>query len=161
MKYKIWRSINNVETPRKKFVSYQKNKWYIEKKDNRALKFKQTMATNLGNTRSSVENHLDAWRPPSWNSFLDPRFPLRATRDSANRSHFSRACVALHTRPPTSALRLRSLARKRRKNNACFSGYWSRVLRFFDKNTISVSGIKDNQIYGPLGFCFIQFGSEC
>ena len=106
-------------------------------------------------------NHLDAWRPPSWNSFLDPRFPLRATRDSANRSHFSRACVALHTRPPTSALRLPSLARKRRKNNVCFSGYWSRVLRFFDKNTISVSCIKDNYIYGPLGFCFIQFGSEC
>ena len=33
----------------------KKNKCYIEKKDNRALKFKQTMATNLGNTRNTVE----------------------------------------------------------------------------------------------------------
>ena len=41
--------------PKEKYVSFQKNKWYIEKKDNRALKFKQTMATNLGNTRNTVE----------------------------------------------------------------------------------------------------------
>ena len=34
-------------------------------------------------------------------------------------------------RPTTSPLRLPSLAWKGRKNNACFSGYWSRVLRFF------------------------------
>ena len=40
--------------------------------------------------------------------------------------------------PVTSALP--SLVWKGRKNNACFSGYWSRVVRiFFYKNTISVS----------------------
>ena len=41
--------------PKEKISKLPKNKWYIEKKDNRALKFKQTMATNLGNTRNMVE----------------------------------------------------------------------------------------------------------
>ena len=92
------------------------------KKDNRALKFKQTMATNLrlGNTRNAgrnaVENHC--W-PPSWNSLLGPRFPRRATR---------RPRVSGVPRPPTSASRLPSHAWGARKNNACFSGYWSRFL---------------------------------
>ena len=47
----------------------------------------------------------------------------KAWNATVRTSYFSRACVALHTRPPTSALRLPSLARKRRKNNVCFSGY--------------------------------------
>ena len=133
------------------------------------------MATNLGNTRNAVEKNHHAWRPPSWNFLLDPRFPLRATRGPRTRQALiSRACLALHAlqRPPcayalvtgtltftakavtapwfcrirdrkwgfpvTSALP--SLVWKGRKNNACFSGYWSRVVRiFFYKNTISVS----------------------
>ena len=136
--------------PKEKISKLPKNKWYIEKKDNRALKFKQTMATNLGNTRNTVE-------PPRCLTaailefFFRPQVPASRNtqqcepgRPGANRRYFSRACVALHTRSPTSASRLPSLTWRRRKNNACFSGYWSRVLRFFDKNTISVSCIKDN-----------------
>ena len=47
--------------PQGKISKLPKSKWYIEKKDNRALKFKQIMATNLRNTRNTAEkNHLDA-----------------------------------------------------------------------------------------------------
>ena len=50
--------------------------------------------------------------------------------------------------PVTSALP--SLVWKGRKNNACFSGYWSRVLRiFFYKNTISVSRKKTIKFMVP------------
>ena len=44
------------------------------------------------------KNHLDAWRPPSWNSFLDPRFPLRATRRPRTRKIFRARVCASH--PP-------------------------------------------------------------
>ena len=65
------------------------------KKDNRALKFKQTLVynTNLGNTRNAVEKRVHALRPPSWNYLLDPRF------QRANWRYFSRACLALHAHP--------------------------------------------------------------
>ena len=49
--------------PKEKISKLPKKKWYIDKKDDRALKFKQTMATNLGNTRNTAgttKNHIDA-----------------------------------------------------------------------------------------------------
>ena len=155
------------------------------KKDNRDLKFKQTMATNLrlGNTRNAVENHC--W-PPSWNSLLGPRFPRRATR---------RPRVSGVPRPPTSASRLPSLAWGARKNNTCFSGNWSKVFEKYcfsewnqkylnlkssswrnllraDRESLAsyisfVGATKPKEIGASARrpflwfFCFIQFGSEC
>ena len=72
------------------------------KKDNRALKFKQTMATNLrlGNTRHAVEkNHL---RPPSWNSFVRPQVPASRDKKAARvwRSTPAHVRLALALRSP-------------------------------------------------------------
>ena len=44
--------------PKEKISKLPKKQVVHRKKGNRALKFKQTMATNLGNTRSSVETTL-------------------------------------------------------------------------------------------------------
>ena len=69
--------------------------------------------------------------------FVRPQVPASRDEKAANQPRtgvsFLRACLALRARESTSAFRLPLLAWKARKSNLCFSGYWSRVLRFLTK----------------------------
>ena len=94
--------------PMEKISKLPKNQVVRRKKDNQALNFKQTMATNLGNTRNAVENKPPCLTAAILAFFIRPRFPLRATRTPRTRQALiSRACMALHAlqRPPCSCLR--------------------------------------------------------
>ena len=108
------------------------------------------MPTNLANTRNAVEENHHSWRPPFWNSLLDPRFPRRATR----RPRISREQVLVFCarvlrfepaspRPPSACL---CSPEKREKVTFVFQ-VLIKGIKVFDKNTVSGSGIKNTRKY--------------
>ena len=85
----------------KKISKLPKKQVVRRKKDNRALKFKQTMATNLRNTRNAVEKKHG---PPCLTAailkfFIRPQIPASRDKKAANSNATgvnSRAYLALH-----------------------------------------------------------------
>ena len=108
--------------PMEKISKLPKNQVVRRKKDNQALNFKQTMATNLGNTRNAVENKPPCLTAAILAFFIRPQVPASRDKNASNATGVNFASVWRST-PSNVRLALAFARLKRAKNNACFSGY--------------------------------------